>query len=178
MSDKQSADMDIDLVTRRAVSRVKPIADGHLPLTELDLRPSPVPSSPFGDDLSVPAAGVEADLRAPEPGRVPAAPVSLDGSLVGFDLDLTLIDSRPGIEAVYRQLSAADRRAIDADRDLRIGPPLDGELRKWFPAEQIADLAEPYRALYPAYAIDVVTAAARRAPTRSRRCATPAAGSS
>jgi phosphoglycolate phosphatase len=80
--------------------------------------------------------------------------VSLEGRWVGFDLDLTLIDSRPGIEAVYRQLSAQTGVRVELS-DLRIGPPLAGELRKWFPEDQIADLVQAYRALYPTYAVDV-----------------------
>ena len=58
--------------------------------------------------------------------------------VVGFDLDMTLIDTRPGIAAVWDALSAetgvADRLA--RPRSARLGPPLDEELALWFPAEQ------------------------------------------
>lgn len=73
---------------------------------------------------------------------------------VGFDLDMTLIDSRPGIKAALEALSAETRTAIDADLAVtRLGPPLDQELAHWFPKEQIAEVGDRYRALYPEFAI-------------------------
>lgn len=78
----------------------------------------------------------------------------LDGRWIGFDLDLTLVDSRPGIEAVYRQLIARTGVPIDI-ANLRIGPPLEDELRKWFPEEQVSATADLYRELYPEYAIEL-----------------------
>ncbi|RST14011.1 HAD family hydrolase [Streptomyces sp. WAC05374] len=74
---------------------------------------------------------------------------------VGFDLDMTLIDSRPGIHATYRALSAETGVRIDADLAVtRLGPPLEQELAHWFPADRIAEAADRYRAIYPAYAIE------------------------
>lgn len=74
---------------------------------------------------------------------------------VGFDLDMTLIDSRPGIKAAYDRLSAETGVAIDSALAVtRLGPPLDWELAQWFPAEDIPAVADRYRALYPEYAID------------------------
>ncbi|WP_328464560.1 HAD family hydrolase [Actinoplanes sp. NBC_00393] len=73
---------------------------------------------------------------------------------VGFDLDMTLIDSRPGIAAAYRALT--DRTGVHVDADLavtRLGPPLRTELGYWFPAEEIEEAVVTYRALYPEYAI-------------------------
>jgi phosphoglycolate phosphatase len=73
---------------------------------------------------------------------------------VGFDLDMTLIDSRPGIKAVYDALVAETGVPIDTDLVVtRLGPPLDDELANWFPAEQVPEMAERYRALYPEHAI-------------------------
>ncbi|MEV6022388.1 HAD family hydrolase [Streptomyces sp. NPDC052036] len=73
---------------------------------------------------------------------------------VGFDLDMTLIDSRPGIHACYRELSARTGTYIDADLAItRLGPPLVDELVNWFPAERIEEMADLYRAMYPAIAI-------------------------
>lgn len=73
---------------------------------------------------------------------------------VGFDLDMTLIDSRPGIRAAYEALSAETGVHIDAELAVsRLGPPLEQELAHWFPAERIAETGERYRELYPAYAI-------------------------
>ncbi|MFF1451877.1 HAD family hydrolase [Streptomyces sp. NPDC058274] len=73
---------------------------------------------------------------------------------VGFDLDMTLIDSRPGIHACYRALSARTGVAIDCDLVVtRLGPPLEEELVNWFPAEQVAAVADVYREMYPTHAI-------------------------
>ncbi|WKX71025.1 HAD family hydrolase [Streptomyces sp. XD-27] len=74
---------------------------------------------------------------------------------VGFDLDMTLIDSRPGIKAAYEELSARTGTFIDADLAVtRLGPPLEQELAYWFPEERIEETGELYRSLYPRYAID------------------------
>ncbi|TJZ52884.1 HAD family hydrolase [Streptomyces piniterrae] len=73
---------------------------------------------------------------------------------VGFDLDMTLIDSRPGIKAAYRALSALTGAYIDADLAVtRLGPPLEQEIREWFPEERVAEISDVYRALYPEHAI-------------------------
>lgn len=73
---------------------------------------------------------------------------------VGFDLDMTLIDSRPGIHACYEALAARTGTYIDADLAItRLGPPLVDELACWFPAADIPAMAELYRAMYPAIAI-------------------------
>jgi phosphoglycolate phosphatase len=75
--------------------------------------------------------------------------------VVGFDLDLTLIDSRAGIAATYRELAARTGVAIDADLVVtRLGPPLAHEMANWFPPDLVAEAVEIYRSLYPAYAID------------------------
>ncbi|MFF7968408.1 HAD family hydrolase [Streptomyces sp. NPDC007903] len=73
---------------------------------------------------------------------------------VGFDLDMTLIDSRPGIRACYLALS--ERTGVYVDADLvvtRLGPPLAEELVNWFPAAEVPAAADLYRAMYPEYAI-------------------------
>ncbi|MFJ3825949.1 HAD family hydrolase [Streptomyces nodosus] len=85
---------------------------------------------------------------------------------VGFDLDMTLIDSRPGIRACYQALSARTGTPIDADLAVtRLGPPLAEELVNWFPEERIDAAAELYRAMYPGVAIAATPAlpGARRA---------------
>ena len=68
--------------------------------------------------------------RPPEPptlGRV--RPL-----VVGFDLDMTLIDTRPGIAAVWDALSAETGVPIDSAAAVsRLGPPLSEELALWFP---------------------------------------------
>lgn len=78
---------------------------------------------------------------------------------VGFDLDMTLIDSRPGIHATYRALAEATGVFIDADLAVsRLGPPLEHELAEWFPAGRIATAAVHYRELYAEHAIEPTTA--------------------
>jgi phosphoglycolate phosphatase len=73
---------------------------------------------------------------------------------VGFDLDMTLIDSRPGIAAAYRALTAKTGVYVDADLAVsRLGPPLRTELREWFPAAEVERAVTTYRALYPDFAI-------------------------
>ncbi|MFJ3926419.1 HAD family hydrolase [Streptomyces sp. NPDC090022] len=73
---------------------------------------------------------------------------------VGFDLDMTLIDSRPGIKATYEALAAETGAYIDADEAItRLGPPLDEELAYWFPEAEIPAMADRYREIYPTHAI-------------------------
>ncbi|MBA2947195.1 HAD family hydrolase [Streptomyces himalayensis] len=73
---------------------------------------------------------------------------------VGFDLDMTLIDSRPGIRAAYLALSARTDTYIDADLAItRLGPPLEVELAHWFPEDHIPEMADLYREMYPTHAI-------------------------
>ncbi|MFB7633160.1 HAD family hydrolase [Streptomyces sp. NPDC056149] len=73
---------------------------------------------------------------------------------VGFDLDMTLIDSRPGIKAAYEALAARTGTYIDADAAItRLGPPLEQEIRRWFPEERVAEISDLYRELYPTHAI-------------------------
>ena len=73
---------------------------------------------------------------------------------VGFDLDMTLIDSRPGIREAFHALAAETGTHIDAELAVsRLGPPLEQELRHWFPEERIDEIADRYREIYPTYAI-------------------------
>jgi phosphoglycolate phosphatase len=74
--------------------------------------------------------------------------------VVGFDLDLTLIDSRPGISATLRALSAHTGVFIDHEAAVRrLGPPLDVELALWFPAEEVPAMGDAFRRLYPDFAV-------------------------
>ncbi|WP_235834590.1 HAD family hydrolase [Actinomadura logoneensis] len=73
---------------------------------------------------------------------------------IGFDLDLTLADTRAGIAAVYRALSAETGVPIDTDAVVRrIGPPLEEEIAYWFPQERVPEMAARYRAIYAGIAI-------------------------
>lgn len=96
-----------------------------------------------------------ASAAAPAASATSAAPAaSAHPVTVGFDLDMTLIDSRPGIKAAYEALSAATGTFIDTDLAItRLGPPLEQELAHWFPEERIDEAGDLYRELYPEYAI-------------------------
>ena len=73
---------------------------------------------------------------------------------VGFDLDMTLVDSRPGIADTFRALTAQTGVYVDAEAAVaRLGPPLRTEIAHWFPPEQVEAAVLAYRELYPAYAI-------------------------
>ncbi|MEV6961039.1 haloacid dehalogenase-like hydrolase [Streptomyces sp. NPDC051207] len=87
------------------------------------------------------------------------ARVTSSAPTVGFDLDMTLIDSRPGIRACYTALAERTGTYIDADLAVtRLGPPLAEELAHWFPADEVAAVADVYRAMYPAIAITATPA--------------------
>ncbi|MET9484277.1 HAD family hydrolase [Streptomyces sp. NPDC006638] len=78
---------------------------------------------------------------------------------VGFDLDMTLVDSRPGIRAAFLALTAETGVPIDADLAItRLGPPLEQELAHWFPQDRVAEVGDRYREIYPAFAITPSTA--------------------
>lgn len=69
--------------------------------------------------------------------------------IVGFDLDLTLVDSRPGIRKSMQALAGETGVAIDVDLVLtRIGPKLEWELASWFPEADVPAMAARYRELY------------------------------
>jgi phosphoglycolate phosphatase len=76
----------------------------------------------------------------------------------GFDLDMTLIDSRPGIRAVYEQLVEESGATIDVDVVVsRLGPPVEQELAHWMPAADAAHWADRYREIYPSIALDLIS---------------------
>ncbi len=68
---------------------------------------------------------------------------------VGFDLDMTLIDSRSVILASFAAVGEATGTAIDLDAvDRRLGIKLDDELAYWFPPDRIDAAAGLYRQHY------------------------------
>lgn len=72
---------------------------------------------------------------------------------------MTLIDSRPGIKACWEELS--ERTGVHVDAALvitRLGPPLEEEIRNWFPEDQVKDTAALFRELYPKFAVSATTA--------------------
>ena len=68
---------------------------------------------------------------------------------VGFDLDLTLIDSRSAIMQSWRAVSAETGVPIDlADVDKRMGIKLEDETAFWFPPGEQSAAADCYRRHY------------------------------
>ncbi|GAA3090712.1 HAD family hydrolase [Streptosporangium carneum] len=77
---------------------------------------------------------------------------------VGFDLDMTLADTRAGIAAVYDELALRVGVFIDSAAVVaRLGPPLEWELANWLPAEEIPGAVAVYRSLYPSIAVPATT---------------------
>jgi phosphoglycolate phosphatase len=75
--------------------------------------------------------------------------------VIGFDLDMTLIDSRVGVHAAMVALINETGAPIDPDVVAsRLGPPLEQELAEWVPADQIDPLADRYRELYAEMGIE------------------------
>jgi phosphoglycolate phosphatase len=75
-------------------------------------------------------------------GRVPLL-------VVGFDLDMTLIDSRPGVIASFDALNAELGTSIDGPAiAARLGPTLESEMAGYFPPEAVDDVCDRYRAIY------------------------------
>jgi phosphoglycolate phosphatase len=69
---------------------------------------------------------------------------------VGFDLDLTLADTRSAIAAVYEAMLPSLAHPIDVATVVsRLGPPLEAELANWLPAAEVPAAAALYRRLYP-----------------------------
>lgn len=70
---------------------------------------------------------------------------------VGFDLDMTLIDPRPGMAAVMNEVGARTGYALDGEKFAsNLGPPLDMIYREMgVPEEEVPDLVSLFRALYP-----------------------------
>jgi phosphoglycolate phosphatase len=68
---------------------------------------------------------------------------------VGFDLDMTLIDSRRAIIASFAGVAADTGVRIDPVAvDSRLGIKLEDELAFWFPADQVAPAMRIYREHY------------------------------
>jgi phosphoglycolate phosphatase len=77
---------------------------------------------------------------------------------VGFDLDMTLIDSRPAILASFAGLGRDTATAIDlAAVDSRLGIKLEDELAFWYPPDRRAAAAAIYRRHYVRLAEQMTT---------------------
>ncbi|HVH94589.1 MAG TPA: HAD hydrolase-like protein [Nocardioidaceae bacterium] len=74
--------------------------------------------------------------------------------VVGFDLDMTLIDTRPGFAATLAVLAEETGVTLDVEEmSSRLGPPLSHLLAPHYPAERLDALVDAFRAHYPDHAI-------------------------
>ena len=74
--------------------------------------------------------------------------------VVGFDLDMTLIDTRPGFAATLQVLAEETGVELDVEQmSSRLGPPLSHLLAPYYPADQIDTLVDTFRARYPEHAV-------------------------
>ncbi|MGA6165425.1 HAD family hydrolase [Amycolatopsis magusensis] len=73
------------------------------------------------------------------------------GITVGFDLDMTLIDPRPGMVAALDALAEESGLPLDGEHfAANLGPPLDAVLRGFeAPEERIPGLVDRFREIYP-----------------------------
>lgn len=78
---------------------------------------------------------------------------------VGFDLDMTLIDSRPAILAAFAGVARDTGTRIDpAGVESRLGIKLEDELAHWFASADVSGAADLYRRHYLAIAAKTTTA--------------------
>jgi phosphoglycolate phosphatase len=65
---------------------------------------------------------------------------------VGFDLDMTLVDTRRGIKAALLRLAEETGRPIDADAIVAaLGPPIADALSPWFADEELIEAVQTFR---------------------------------
>jgi phosphoglycolate phosphatase len=75
--------------------------------------------------------------------------------VVGFDIDMTLVDSRPGIRKSLSALSAQTGVFIDVDLVVgRLGQKLEDELAEWYGRDGVDEIARQYRAFYYDFCVD------------------------
>ena len=74
--------------------------------------------------------------------------------VVGFDLDMTLIDTRPGFAATLQVLADETGVALDVHAmSERLGPPLSHLLAPHYPVDEVDGLVDRFRSHYPDHAI-------------------------
>ena len=99
--------------------------------------------------------------------------------VVGFDLDMTLIDTAPGFRDVLAALGA--ELGVDfpvEEMTAKLGPPLDLLLAPYLAADAIPAAGDRFRALYPDHAIAGTPGASTVRTTRSPPYAGTAVASS
>lgn len=97
--------------------------------------------------------GIKAQTYA---GSMPRTPPDLT---VGFDLDMTLIDTVPGFRANLLALGSELGVVFPVEEmTARLGPPLDLLLAPHLAAEAVAPAIDRFRALYPEHSITSVPA--------------------
>ncbi|WP_244929981.1 HAD hydrolase-like protein [Nocardioides sp. W7] len=90
-----------------------------------------------------------------------STPVAAASLVVGFDLDMTLIDTVPGFGSVLRALGGELGVEFPVEEmTAKLGPPLDLLLAPYLPAAAIAAAGDRFRVLYPDHAIVSVPALA------------------
>ncbi|TDD67728.1 HAD family hydrolase [Jiangella aurantiaca] len=86
-------------------------------------------------------------------GRMPRMVITVPLT-IGFDLDLTLVDSAEGITVSMTEAFRQVGVVIDPQQLLpMIGLPLDTTLRAFVPTDRVDEAREIYRALYPTMGI-------------------------
>ncbi|MEX0426609.1 HAD hydrolase-like protein [Nocardioides sp. DS6] len=79
--------------------------------------------------------------------------------VVGFDLDMTLIDTVPGFRTMLRLLGEEFAVELPVEQLIsKLGPPLDHLLTPYLPADRIDAAVDRFRVLYPDHAIRSVPA--------------------
>src|SRR6476619_3337717 len=79
--------------------------------------------------------------------------------VVGFDLDMTLIDTVPGFTATLHVLGAElGVEFTVAEMTARLGPPLDHLLSEHLAEDALGPAGDRFRALYPHHAVARVRA--------------------
>lgn len=65
---------------------------------------------------------------------------------VAFDLDMTLVDTRPGIRAALSAFAEETGRPIDVDAIVAaLGPPISVALSPWFAPEELGEAVASFR---------------------------------
>src|SRR6187551_3265203 len=78
----------------------------------------------------------------------------VDQLVVGFDLDMTLIDTAPGFRDVLAALGAELGVEFPVEEmTAKLGPPLEMLLEPYLAADALASAGDRFRALYPDHAI-------------------------